>query len=107
NAEMTSESGPDLSLPSRKKYWWNLEDWVAVWIGITSLIVILAGYRPAARSLKWESLGDGLKILSLESILGWAGVAVVVWLISSIGILLMKDSVPRYTPAYLVIFLLA
>ncbi len=104
---MTSESEPVKLLPSKKKYWWSLEDWVAVWIGITSLIVILAGYRPAARSLKWEGLNDGLQILSLESLLGWAGVSAVVWLISSIGILLMKDSVPRYTPAYFVVFLLA
>lgn len=103
---MTNATHP-LPSPIRQRSWWSSEDWVSVWIGTISLILIVMGYNPVTKSLKWSSWSDASNILSSESLMGWGAVAVVVWLISSIGVFIMRDSIPKYTLAFPVVFALA
>jgi uncharacterized integral membrane protein (TIGR00698 family) len=87
--------------------WWSIEDWVAVWIGATSLVCVLIGYRPSPASLKWETASQLTALFSPDRLLSWAAPAAFIWLLATIGIILMKDRVSRFVPAFPIVFLLA
>lgn len=95
---------PNQSVP---RAWWTLEDWVAVWIGVASLALVLGGYRPSLPALKWAGM-DGIgTLITAGTVTRWAGPAMVLWVLSGCGIALMKDRVAPLLLAFPAVFVLA
>lgn len=87
--------------------WWTLEDWVAVWIGVASLALILGGYRPALPALKWAGAGDAGTLVATGKLAQWANPAAVLWVLSACGIALMRERVVTHLLAFPLVFALA
>jgi uncharacterized membrane protein YadS len=87
--------------------WWATEDWLAVWIGVVVLLLILFGAAPALPGLRWNS-GGALANLFAPGVIGpWLIAGVGAWLLSAIGVAIQGNDIRRYTPGFTVVFVLA
>lgn len=87
--------------------WWRQEDWLAVFVGVISLVAVLAGWRPAMPAFKWADGGDLAKVLGTGSLeaLGWVGVALLVLALPAVW--LMRACAGRFAAGFVVVFGLA
>jgi uncharacterized integral membrane protein (TIGR00698 family) len=73
---------------------------------MAALAVVAAGFRPAALAGKWADLAGLAKLFSPTAFQGWLIVALVAWLLSAIGMALMRERVPTFTLGFPIVFIL-
>jgi uncharacterized integral membrane protein (TIGR00698 family) len=103
---MTSTNNTPPTPAPAARPWWSLEDWVVVWVGLAALAAVVAGYRPAALAGKWASAADLGKLFTPAAFQGWLIVALVVWLLSSVGMALMREHLVTFSLGFPVVFVL-
>lgn len=93
--------------PTADPAWWAREDWLAVWLGATTLALIAVVAPPALPSLRWGG-GIAWSAPFAPSTLGtWTLVGAAAWALSAVGVAIQRGSVARYTAGFAVVFGLA
>ncbi|MGC4056332.1 MAG: putative sulfate exporter family transporter [Paludibaculum sp.] len=93
-------------MSSASNRWWIHEDWLAVWLGLATLILVPLGLRPALPAFKWGStaaLGGLFSPANLQTSLILCGILFVMALP---GALALGAKVGRFALGFLVVFTL-
>lgn len=90
-----------------KPRWWKQEDWLAVWLAATILVLVIAGLRPALPALKWKGFADAGAVLSGPNLTAalWLGVGLLV--LSLPGAFWLGARLGRYAAGFGVVYVLA
>ena len=83
------------------------EDWIALILGLASLVVVLIAGVPALPALRWGGDVPVTALLELRTVLPWLGAAAGLWGISAAGLALQGGDVARFSRGFLVVFPLA
>ncbi len=94
-------------MSSNPNRWWAHEDWLAVWLGAASLILVGLGWRPAMPAFKWAAAADLGKIFSSANGANSLWLAGCLFLLSLPGALLLGANVVRYAAGFAVVSVLA
>ncbi|MGH9004125.1 MAG: hypothetical protein ACRDYV_13455, partial [Acidimicrobiia bacterium] len=86
---------------------WRTEDWMAVWLGASLILLTLVGLRLDLPKLEWDSLGVLGDLLGGEAVSKWLLGGAVYLVVSAVGIGLMGGDVARYAVGFPVVFLIA
>lgn len=84
--------------------WWQHEDWLAVWLGIISMLVVGFGFRPPLPAYSWKTAADLPALFSAANLGKAALLCFGMLLISAFGAMLLGVSLKRYIPGFAVIF---
>jgi uncharacterized integral membrane protein (TIGR00698 family) len=84
------------------------EDWLAVLVGFLSLLLVLAGVRPALPEFGWATIGDlsGAVLTSqnlTKALISGAGIGV----LAGVGVFFMNGSIPRFVLGFPIVLGLA
>lgn len=83
------------------------EDWVAVILGATALLLVLAGAVPALPALRWGGAASVSALLTPNVLVRWLAAGFGVWLLSAVGLWLQGAEIGRFTRGYAAVFGLA
>ena len=84
------------------------EDWVAVCLGGLSIALVLAGLRPLLPAFGWTTTADLTgRVLAAPNLATLATAGIGLMILSVGGILLMKESVTRFSIGFPALYLLA
>jgi uncharacterized integral membrane protein (TIGR00698 family) len=84
------------------------EDWLAVWLGGLSIAIVLAGVRLALPAFAWASAADLTDtVFGPQNLANMLITGAALGILSSVGVLLMKEPVARFAIAFPAIYALA
>lgn len=83
------------------------EDWVAVILGATVLVLVLFGMVPALPGLRWDGVAALSALLTPHVLVGWVGAGFGVGILAAVGLALEGGDVARFVRGYPVVFALA
>jgi uncharacterized membrane protein YadS len=83
------------------------EDWTAVVLGATVLVLVLIGLVPALPGLRWVDGASAARLFTPEVLGGWVAAGVGVGILAAVGLALEGGEVARFTRGYPVVFVLA
>ncbi|HKX32947.1 MAG TPA: putative sulfate exporter family transporter [Blastocatellia bacterium] len=87
---------------------WRGEDWLAVALGVTVIILVLAGLRPQLPVYAWkDTAGLTSKVLSLANLWASVKVGLLYLVLSLVGIVLMGKSALKYLAAFPFVYALS
>jgi uncharacterized integral membrane protein (TIGR00698 family) len=89
-----------------KTRWFLVEDWLAVWLGALTIVLVLAGVRPTLPAYKWAGL-DTSSLLSGTNLTASLVLCAGCLLISLPGVLALGASAARYAVAFPAVFAVA
>lgn len=93
-------------MTSRIARWWAHEDWLAVWLGLATLVMVTAGLRPALPVFGWKEAADLSKVFSADN-LGKAAILAVGLLVLSLpGARALGLRLTHYIAGFAVVFAL-
>ena len=83
------------------------EDWLAVILGTTVLVLVLLGATPAMPGLRWSDAASAARLFSPDVLAGWIAAGVGVGVLAAAGLAVEGGDVARFTRGYPVVFALA
>jgi len=81
------------------------EDWVACWIGLAMILLVLAGMRLALPSFSWDASLTG--VLEMDNLASSAVLGLVLLVLAALGTLLMGGALRAFCSAFPAVFALA
>jgi uncharacterized membrane protein YadS len=87
--------------------WWLHEDWLSVWLGLASLLLIGFGLRPVLPAYQWANGGGIAKVLSASNLLPSVILCLILLVVSLPGALALGARLSRYLIGFPVVFALA
>ncbi|QOY86951.1 YeiH family protein [Paludibaculum fermentans] len=94
-------------MASASNRWWIHEDWLAVWLGLATLIVVPLGLRPALPAFKWASttaLGGLFNAANLQTSLI---LCAILFVMALPGALALGAKAGKFALGFLVVFALS
>ena len=94
-----------MNAPSSR--WWLHEDWLSVWLGAATLLLIGLGLRPAIPAFQWAGVQGIAKVISSANLMPSAILCAAMLVVSLPGALALGVSAGRYLAGFPVVFALA
>ncbi len=94
-----------MNTPSTR--WWLHEDWLSVWLGAATLLLIGLGLRPAIPTFQWAGAQGVAKVISSANLMPSAILCAAMLVVSLPGALALGVSAGRYLAGFPVVFALA
>jgi uncharacterized membrane protein YadS len=94
-----------MSAPSVR--WWLHEDWLSVWLGAATLLLICLGLRPAIPAFQWAGAQGIAKVVSGSNLAPSAILCAAMLAVSLPGALALGVGAARYLAGFPVVFALA
>jgi uncharacterized membrane protein YadS len=94
-----------MNTPSTR--WWLHEDWLSVWLGAATLLLIGLGLRPAIPTFQWAGAQGIAKVISSANLMPSAILCAAMLVVSLPGALALGVSAGRYLAGFPVVFALA
>lgn len=93
-------------MASASNRWWIHEDWLAVWLGLASLILVPLGLRPALPAFKWTSTQHLSGIFSSGNLQTSLVLCGILFVMALPGALALGAKAGRFALGFVVVFVL-
>lgn len=93
-------------MTTRTARWWAHEDWLAVWLGVATLVIVMAGLRPQLPSFGWKAASDLGKVFSGDNVTKAAVLCAGLLALSLPGARALGLRASRYAAGFVAVFAL-
>lgn len=91
-------------MASNSSRWWTHEDWLSVWLGLGTLLLVSAGLRPALPAFKWAGGAALSQVFSVPNLRSSALLAILLLVMAAPGALALGVRIGRFAAGFIAVF---
>ena len=92
---------------AKQTKWWMHEDWLAVWLGLATLLVIVLGWRPLLPAFKWAGIDTLGRVFAYQNAQNSLLLCTILLVFALPGALLLGARAVRFAAGFLFVYALS